>query len=799
MRKLFYLLFLFSLYLGSVNAQMYKLTGNVYDNSTNSPLRYANIRVANSTIGTATNSEGKFTIRLIEGDHALVASYIGYNSDTITVNLKEPITINFRLNPTDVIIDEVTVVPGRNPAYDIIRKTIETKKKVLQKIEDYSFSAYTKGLIKTTRDFSEGGFSLSTQDTAKLKITGILENESRGFYKKPDYKKHFIVARKQTANTPPFINILTGGNLIQSFYEDELLFMGKLIPSPISEKTRNYYYYYIEKELVRDNNKIYQIYFNTDNPADPGFYGKLFIEDSSFHLVKVEARLNKMANPGGLFNYVKVLQQFTVFEDNISLPTDYRLFAEGNYLGLAKFGFELHTLMNSYDINTNIDDDIFDNAIISVLPEADKKNENYWRSIQSIPNTKEEVIAYSRIDSLTNVAHTFGEDFSILAPTLKLNNYFNISGPLSLYHFNKVEGNTLNFDIYYNDGENQRLNISSGFSYGFADKRTKKYFGLNYLLGDYRTTEFEFNIYDKLNDLFGISESYNKFTSTILSLFTHYDFRDYYYSKGFETYLTSEIFPILSLGVGYKSITDKTAINRSNFSFFYNDKNYKKNKPIYNVNVSGVEASFKIDFRKYIEDGFFRRRITPRNNIRFNGSIFMSDKKWFSSDLDFSLITLSAIGRIATAGNWRLNFFAEKFFSNGTLPFQWLNAMPGNINAAGKNNSFRTLSIGEVFGDNTTTIFLNHNFNDDLFKLLNIPALNELQIQFSTYLNIALSDISKKNKKILPVSYKNFSKPFYEMGFSLGHLLIPLKFEFTWKLNYRGRNNFVFGINSLAI
>ena len=133
------------------------------------------------------------------------------------------------------------------------------------------------------------------------------------------------------------------------------------------------------------------------------------------------------------------------------------------------------------------------------------------------------------------------------------------------------------------------------------------------------------------------------------------------------------------------------------------------------------------------------------------------------------------------------------------MPFQWLYALPGNISAAGKNNTFRTLRIGEIFGDDVTTLFLRHNFQDDLFKMSSIPILSKLQLQLSTHLNIALSDISEKSRLILPVNFVKFNKPFYELGFSIAHPLIPLSFEFTWKLNYLGKNNFVFGINTFAL
>ena len=64
---------------------------------------------------------------------------------------------------------------------------------------------------------------------------------------------------------------------------------------------------------------------------------------------------------------------------------------------------------------------------------------------------------------------------------------------------------------------------------------------------------------------------------------------------------------------------------------------------------------------------------------------------------------------------------------------------------------------------------------------------------------MAMSNVSQKSKSILTYDPIIFKKPFYELGFSIGHLLVPMTLEFTWKLNYRGKNNFVFGINTFAL
>ncbi len=782
-----------------ISAQKYSVNGFVYDNQTKLGLGYANLKVKNSGFGTSTNISGEFKLNLPNGNYSLIASYLGYKSDTIKIDLNSDKTINIFLNPIQLKLAEVTVKPGRNPAYDIIEKAIVTKEKIKSKISDYKYSAYTKGLIKTTQDFQSGSFSLSSKDTGEVKITGILENESRGFFKAPDNRKYFIVARKQSANTPPLINILTGGNILQSFYEDKLAFLNKMIPSPISKQALTYYYFYIEKEIAIDSRKVFQIYFSTDNTADPGFYGNLFIEDSTYNLLKVDVNLNRMANPGGLFDNVKVFQQFSEIQDGIMLPVDYRIFANGNYLGLAKFGFELNTIMNNYEINTNIEDDFFDNTLISVLPEADKKNDDYWNSIQSIPNTVEETLAYTRIDSIKKANAELGEEINLLSQEIKLSDNFSINGPINFYNFNKVEGHALNLDLYFSDAEKQRLNGNAEISYGFSDKKFKKRFFANYKIGELRTTTIKFNAYDKITDLFGASDNYNKFTSTILSLFTKYDFRDYYYTNGFDAEINSEIFPILKLGVGFINRTDKSAQNNSVFSFFFPSKKYSENKSIYNSKTNAITANFTLDFRKFIEDGFFRRRISRRSYIIFEGSAQISDEKLLKSENDFSIFELSTYGTIPTADNWMLEFYANKIFSNGSVPFQMLHALPGNISSAGKNNSFRTIRIGEVFGDDATEVFLKHNFGDELFTLAQIPFIKDLQLQFAVHLNMAMTNISDQSKNILMHNSAIFKKPFYELGFSLGHLLIPMSFEFTWKLNYRGKNNFVFGINTIVL
>ncbi len=784
----------------SLFAQQFFVKGIVKNSTTQKGLSFANIRILGTTKGTAANVNGEYELILEKGEYTLVASYIGFKSDTANINLVNNETVNFTLRPISLKLPTVTVIPKENPAIRIIRNAIKAKRKRKEYIHSYIFKAYTKGIAKTDKDFTASDNSVNVSvgkndSTDELKIMGIIENESIGYFKKPDFYKDIIVARKQTQNTPSTINVITGGRLIQNFYEDELHYFNHPVPSPISDDAVDYYYYYLEDSLAQDENKVYKIYFAPKDASDPGFYGKIFIADSSFALLKVDVALNDAANPGKIFSKIHIFQQFMPFgENNIYMPIDYRMFVVGSYLGLVKFGFELNSIMYDYKINPEIKDDFFDMAVVTVLPDADTKDSTYWNNIQKIPNTLEEIEAYRKIDSLQSIEKTLWDKFSFVSQRIEWNENLSSSGTLDIYSFNKVEGHKLHFGIYGYDYFNHRFDFDLEGGYGFADKKIKYLFNSELLLGKYRTTSIKLKIFKDLYKLFGKSDQYRTFTSTVLSLFTHYDFRDYFYSEGYEIGVKSEILPFLSLGIGYLNRTDNSAINNSEFSFFKKDRKYKPNKQIYDTEINEVNIGFKLDFRRYIENGLFRSRLKSNNYIIFEGS--------FGKELNllkYEKYNFESYGSLRTFKSASLRFYVDTYFSNGPVPFQMLEALPGNINGVGKIRTFRTLGIGEIYGDKVTTVFLEHDFKDELFKLLGIPYVKDWQLSLSTHLNIAISKLSGKSKDIIPANFIEFDKPFVELGFGVGQILFPFKLEFTWRLNHFGNRDFVIGLNAIML
>lgn len=778
--------------------QQYNLTGSIFDGVNSERLSFANVRIENTFRGTSANSEGRFELKLKQDSYSIIISYLGYISDTLMVKLDRDRDLAIQLTPVGVDLPEITVFPGENPAVQIIRNAIEKKHLRKEALKDYSFEAYTKTIIKTTEDITqnEASFSLTELDTGALKITALFENESKGYFKNPDYYKDIIVARKQSENMPAAANMLAGGRVLVDFYNEEVTVFENPLIGPLADDALDYYYYIISDTLAIDKSNVFKLTFEPIETSDPGLIGELYIRDKTFELIKIDVGITDAANPMGLFDIFQIAQQFSSFGKNIFLPVDYRFYAEGNFLGIAKFGFDLNSIYNNYTVNTNLSDDLFGYAIVTVKPDADKKDSLYWNSIQAIPNTFEETTAYSRIDSVESIPVTFWDKFSLLDDRISFSDNINISGLLDLYSFNKVEGHIINYGIGLRRLLDHRLYINGNTSYGFSDKKFKKELSAEYYLGKYRTHSIQLEFYDKVTTLFDESDNYGDFFSVMLSLLSKDDFRDYYYTRGGGINLTSEVLPFLELNFGYKYMEDASAINRSNFSIFKPKEHYENNNPILPATTSAFKAGFSLDFRNYIEDGLWRRRTSEGKNFAIlSGGVTLSNDWIAESDYNYEIYNLNFKGRIKTYRSADLRFEIKGFVGNGPVPYQHMYALPGNLESLGMQFSFRTLNIGEVFGDRVVTIGIQHDFYDELFRALSIPLISDIGLTCGLHANAAWVDINSESAAIIPVNFNTFKKPFLEAGFSIGQRDFPISMEFTWKLNHYGGSNFAWGVN----
>jgi len=95
-----------SLLLQSQTKPLASISGTVLDRKTNEPLYYANVFLASTTLGAATDKQGEFKIdKTPLGSHQLVISMIGYERIVRDIRITEPIEYSFRFSLQPKVIE----------------------------------------------------------------------------------------------------------------------------------------------------------------------------------------------------------------------------------------------------------------------------------------------------------------------------------------------------------------------------------------------------------------------------------------------------------------------------------------------------------------------------------------------------------------------------------------------------------------------------------------------------------------------------------------------------------------------
>jgi len=107
------LLFVFFLNSYVFSQEKYTISGYVKDEETGESLIGANVYIKETLKGISTNQYGFYSLTVDKGKHILVASYIGYESKEIEINLTKSTKINFVMAPVTVTTDVVVITGER--------------------------------------------------------------------------------------------------------------------------------------------------------------------------------------------------------------------------------------------------------------------------------------------------------------------------------------------------------------------------------------------------------------------------------------------------------------------------------------------------------------------------------------------------------------------------------------------------------------------------------------------------------------------------------------------------------------
>ncbi len=190
MKRVF--LFAVVFFAAGVMAAAQNLSGTVTDEN-QSPLTGVNVSVKNSFIGTVTNANGEFSLKLKAGEYVLKFSYLGYESLEKPVDINEkPVDLNIRMKPTAFVTENVIVKATRaSKGTPTSHETMDSEEiDRRQMVQDIPYLIQLTPSVVSTSESGTGigytGFRIRGSDPTRINVTidGIPYNdaESQGTF-----------------------------------------------------------------------------------------------------------------------------------------------------------------------------------------------------------------------------------------------------------------------------------------------------------------------------------------------------------------------------------------------------------------------------------------------------------------------------------------------------------------------------------------------------------------------------------------------------------------------------------------
>ncbi|MBU2445759.1 MAG: DUF5686 and carboxypeptidase regulatory-like domain-containing protein [Bacteroidetes bacterium] len=763
----------------------YIFSGHVYDSETGCPLPGTNIRVSGTNKGTSTNKDGAFRLLLDPGNYLIIISYIGFQSDTLSINvINSNIERTIFLRAAALHLQEVVVYSEKlNPAEQIILRAIEKKKDILSQLYSYQFNAYTKTTFRVVKESEIGPDSV---------IAGLLETQTDGYWKSPTHYKEIITARRQSANFSPAQNIFTLGR-IPNLNDDIIVIEPHSIISPTNPNALENYFFEMEDTLAMDGIPIYRIRIKPKSKLKPLFDGLISIADQTFLVMQVDVHGNESLDLAPLHN-IRIQQQFALFEEKFWLPIESRIMYD------VKFSFpptppilwEQYSMIYNYRINTELEKSLFDRYTLSALSTASDIDSLRWQRFDILPLTYDEANAYHRIDSIMQHTSLFARAIIFLTrfpQTMKELPFTTFS---DFFHFNRAEGFFLGIGMKL-DNLFPSTNFKLRTGYGLSDKRWKYSLETEQFFSKQRKTSFGLDYYRKIQYREG-EETFSRGIITVTSLLDKNDPVDYFESEGWKLSTWINPFPSVNLKLLYLNETHRSVSKKSEFSIFSPSASFRKNPAIYEGQLRSVTFSLSYDTRKFIDLSIFEAEDKGENSLLFDFSFEHSNKHFLKSDFDFSRLFASMRIHQLTFWSGTLNVNLKLGFSTGGVPPQRYFDLLGTFSSISPPSHLKTISVKDFAGDRIASLQIEHNFGSVPFRAAGLSFIANTDL--ITYFGMGWSDFSRDALIPQLITEQPTKNLLCELGFGLGRILTFFRLDFTWRITMRAQNNFQMTLSS---
>lgn len=790
------------------------ISGIVIDSKNGDPLPFATV-IFNGNLASVTDTDGKFNFNSKGKITNIECSYIGYSPKETTI-LKGKSFYKIRLSQKPNMLNEVVVTDKwKNPAIEIIRRTIANKNKNNPEkiLESFNYDSYNKFLITANPDSIRGTIdSVWTKKDGKLVFKEIdssnyelkktldrshiymTETISHFKYKQNEGKQEVVLASRMAGFKEPIYEFIALDLQSLSFYDEYYSVLGDNYLNPIANNNVfKEYDYKILDTIQGDYGPRFMIYFKPKKKGKAvGLEGLLYIDEHKYAVNKAIVELKAIVRITATMTFKHIDKQDIYFQEGVDLlirkgdnkenimlagsmiqfqasntPDSLRNTVKQNDDFKAEDYLYLISTNKFFNIKINTNTKIKNSSIsIIVDDDAHKKSEEFWNSYRTEAITERGLETYVVIDS---VAKDIGLDRKInllrgLTTGYYPTEYFDIN--LSkIIDYNKYEGLRLGFGGKTSSNISSKFNIEGYGAYGFSDYAIKGSIGANIRLDKMTNTWFgisyTYDISESAKTVF-IADDY-KFFNPDLSHINNNLYNSYTSTKA---YIQYNVLPNLKTKLQF----DKT-YTTPEYEYAY-DTNGLENS-FFDLSIFTFGAQWE-PYSKFMQTRQGRKRLHD-GYPKITGQYTQSVKDMFNGEYNFQKVDLKINEKFETYGWGETDLLLIGGMAFGDAPLSYLYGSSPNsylndpwirrVNIAGT-HSFETMLYQEFFSDKYFELHLRHTFHK-----FNISERLKPQISIVSRLSYGILEDIEAHKNI---AFKTLEDGYFESGFEINKIFAGL-------------------------
>lgn len=810
--------------LGNLEAQKITITGKLADAKTQEPLIGALVYLlSNKKIGTSTDEKGNFTLSFEYVKDTLVFEYIGYKTKKATFSNQPRQVFSLLLEEESSEIEAITVTPGENPAWAIMRKVVKNKSKndkrslaayecdIYNRIEGY-VNEGEKGLsnLRVMKDMAKAAQKQPALRDSKGKVLIpilVSESFSRFFYLgKPEKEREDVKATNLTGlgleNAEGFGQILTGGKLNEyNFYRNQMNILDKYFTSPIADGWRLKYDYDLLDSVLVDKDTCYVLNIVPRNRQDLVFEGKMWITKTDYALKKIEVQMTKEAN----INFVKGIKikqsLFRSPQQGAWLPeqTDFEVEVSEFSEILPNVYVKTHTQYQNYLINEPKTKEFYSEQ--PPPPRNEIKEQNYWQTFRAKDSTLlKQLDIYAIIDSIKTIPSVkrYTTALTILSTGYYEMNGIDLGHYARYYAWNDVEGHRLGLSLRTNYLLSRNFTCKGRIAYGTKDEKLKYGLELSQVLSRKYFTQIGVRRSEDIEPLFVLAQADNLPDIFITSTrFFQLSARRPFFKKETALFLESQFAP---------SWKQKITFQHRNLipehTFAYKTKKEGDLASDIQTNEIVLQTTFRkggnrvrlLDNSEIYVGGGATPRITLTSTFGFQGIAGgMFNYQQFTLDISKKNARIFGIGHA--------NYLISAGYLFGEVPFPLLRVHLGNNTPFLIEKAFNQMNGFEFVSDHYVSLNYTHYLEGLLFNRLPVfkKANKFLDWRLVLSFNAVYGGLRDANKQLIAefdregnplplVQSLTFEKPYIEVGYGIDNILKFFRIDFFHRLTYLDRN-----------